>query len=136
MYVYGTVNPVGENNGHKGIYLREQDIDDIVNSKQMYNKPILLEHKGDAVGRVISAWKNNNRLDCVFEINNSVCGLFAQHFVENKQATELSLGYSVEISNSDNEIKGGTKKVVEVSIVRKGARENCLIRGFTCKKPL
>ena len=137
MYVYGTVNPVGENETHQGVYLTKNDIDHIVSTKQMYEKPVLLEHKGEPIGKVVSAWKTQDRLDCVFEINDSVSGLFAQYFVQHGKTPELSLGYSVEVEHSaDGGIKAGAKKVMEVSIVKKGARENCLIRGISERKPL
>lgn len=130
MYVFGTVNPDGEGSDHTGVFLKETDIDDIISDKQLYSKPVLLEHKGEPVGKVVSAWKNNKRLDCVFEINDSVAGLFAQHFVKNGKTTELSLGYTVDIEHSANGVKGGTKRIVEVSIVKKGARDHCKIHGF------
>lgn len=137
MLVFGTVNPVGENNNHKGLYLTENDIQDIISSRQLNDKPVLLEHKGDAVGKVVSAWQNDGRLDCIFEINSTVSGLFAQYFVQNGKTPELSLGYSVEVEHSaDGQILGGNKRVVEVSIVKKGARENCLIRGICSETPL
>lgn len=132
MLVYGTVNPPGETNGHTGVYLTEQDIVDIVESKSLYNKPILIEHKGESVGKVISAWKNENRLDCVFEINESVPGMFAKYFVEKGKTPELSLGYVIEVEHSANGVvKNQRKKVVEVSLVKKGARDQCLIHAFS-----
>ena len=130
MLVYGTVNPPGEKETHTGLYLTEQDISDIVESRSMHNKPILIEHKGTSVGRVVSAWKNNNRLDCVFEVDSSVHGLFARDFIENKKTPELSLGYIVEVEHSGSSSKR-RKKIVEVSLVKKGARDNCIIHGFS-----
>lgn len=132
MYIHGTVNPVGENNTHSGVYLTAQDIDDIVESRSLYNKPILIEHKGGAVGKIISAWKHADKLDCLMELDESVHGKFAQHFVEEGKTPELSLGYMVEVEHSaDGIIKNKRKKIVEVSLVKKGARENCVIHGFT-----
>lgn len=132
MFIHGTVNPVGEEPGHTGVYLTTQDIDDILESKSLYNKPILIEHKGDAVGKIISAWKHADKLDCLMEIDNTLIGKFAQHFVEAGKTPELSLGYIVEVEHSaEGKIQGRRKKVVEVSLVKKGARENCLIHGFS-----
>jgi hypothetical protein len=44
----------------------------------------------------------------------------------------LSLSYSVTMQNSaDGSITGGGKDMIEISIVKSGARNDCLIRGFT-----
>ncbi len=37
----------------------------------------------------------------------------------------------IEMQHSEGQIKGGNKEVVEISIVQKGARHECDIRGFT-----
>jgi len=130
MYIWGTVNPDGEDNEHTGVLLRQKDIDEIAKSQALVGKPVKLEHKGADVGRVMSAWKHNNRLDCILEINNNVEGLFAQNFVENGKCKELSLGYLIDMRHSQGQINGGSKTVMEVSLVKKGARHECEIRGF------
>lgn len=130
MLIWGTVNPDGEDDAHVGMLLRQRDIDAIAESKAMIGKPVKLEHMGDDVGKVVSVWKNGNRLDCVMEINNNVGGLFTQNFIKNGKCRELSLGYVIDVQQSAGLIRGGDKRVVEVSIVRKGARHECDIRGF------
>lgn len=45
---------------------------------------------------------------------------------------DLSLGYKVGMSaNSSGKLQASHKRVVEVSIVKQGARENCHIRGWS-----
>jgi hypothetical protein len=131
MLLWGTVNPDGEDDAHTGVLLRQKDIGEIASSASLVGKPVKLEHKGDAVGHVVSAWQHGNRLDCVLQIDNNVQGLFAQNFVSSGRCKELSLGYTIEMQHSDGQIKGGNKQVVEISIVKKGARHECDIRGFT-----
>lgn len=130
MLIWGTVNPDGEDESHTGVLLRQNDIDQIANLGSLTGKPVKIEHKGNDVGRVVSAWKHGNRLDCVLEIDNNVEGLFAQDFVQKGKCRELSLGYIIDMKHSDGQIKGGSKKVMEVSIVKKGARHECNIRGW------
>ena len=72
MLLWGTVNPDGEDNSHTGVLLRQTDIEQIARHASLVGKPVKLEHKGDAVGRVVSAWQHGNRLDCVLQINNNV----------------------------------------------------------------
>lgn len=130
MLLWGTVNPDGESNDHTGVLLRQKDVDNIASLGSLVGKPVKLEHKGGDVGRVVSAWKHGNRLDCVLEIHNNVEGLFAQNFIQGGRCKELSLGYIIDMKHSDGQIQGGSKRVVEVSIVKKGARHECDIRGF------
>lgn len=131
MLIWGTVNPDGEENNHSGVLLRQKDIDEIASTNSLVGKPVKLEHQGQDVGSVLSAWKHGNRLDCVLKINNDIEGLFTQNFVKNGKCKELSLGYIIDMKHSNGQIEGGTKKVMEVSIVKKGARHECEIRGFT-----
>jgi hypothetical protein len=133
MLVFGTCNPAGENTSHTGVYLRKDDISSLVKSGALIDKPVKIEHMGKSVGKVVSAWEHGDRLDCVFRIDdNSIDSIFAQEFVKSRTCAELSLSYSVTMQNSaDGSITGGGKDMIEVSIVRSGARNDCLIRGFT-----
>lgn len=55
-----------------------------------------------------------------------------QEFVARGICPELSLGYNVTMSKSPaGFLRATNKKVVELSIVRQGAREGCKIRGFS-----
>ncbi len=71
-------------------------------------------------------------MDLVLEIDPSTLnGRFGEEFVKSGMCKDLSLGYNVQMSRSANgKLFAGNKKVVEISLVRKGARENCHIRGW------
>ena len=133
MLVFGKCKPAGESASHCGVYLRKDDISSLVRNGSLLDLPVKIEHMGKSVGRVVSAWEHGDRLDCVFRIDNdSIDSIFAQEFVKSKRCPELSLSYAVTMQHSaDGCITGGGKDMIEVSIVRAGARENCLIRGFT-----
>ena len=138
MLVHGTVSP-GEADSHTGVYLREKDIESIAATGALIGKPVKLEHCGDGVGTVLSAWRHENRLDCVFRLDGSTMeSMFAQGFVMSGKCPELSLGYSATMQHSaDGQLTGGYKEVHEVSIVKKGARHDCHNRGWNAvgKKP-
>jgi len=62
----------------------------------------------------------------------SVEGAIAAGLVRDGIASELSLGYSVDVAHSaDGEgLQAQKKEIIEVSLVRKGARENCLVTAY------
>jgi hypothetical protein len=134
MLVFGTCNPDGENDTHKGVYLRKNDISSLVNTGALIHLPVKIEHVGQPVGHIVSAWQHGGRLDCVLKINdNSIDGICAQEFVQSRKCPELSLSYSVTMQHSNEGISGGSKDMIEVSIVGMGARKNCHIHGFSKK---
>ena len=134
MLVFGTCNPDGENDTHQGVYLRKGDISSLVTSGALLQLPVKIEHVGQPVGHIVSAWQHGNRLDCVLKINdNSIDSICAQEFVKSRQCPELSLSYAVTMQNSADGLSGGNKDMIEVSIVRAGARDNCHIHGFSKK---
>ena len=132
MLVVGTASPA-ESDSHTGVYLRNQDISRLIQSGALLNLPVKIEHTGTPVGQIVSAWQYGDRLDCVFRINDdSIESLFAQEFVKSKRCPELSLSYSVTMQHSrDGTLSGEDKEMIEVSIVRNGARENCRIFGHS-----
>lgn len=132
MLVFGTCNPAGEVSSHNGVYLRKEDISSLVRDGSLLNLPVKIEHVGTSVGKVVSAWEHGDRLDCVFRIDgDSIDSIFAQEFVKSRRCPELSLSYSVTMQHSaDGSLTGGGKDMIEISIVRSGARNDCLIRGF------
>jgi hypothetical protein len=136
MLVWGTVNPEGVEDSHMGVLLRERDIVDLSDTNALVGKPVKIEHQGGDVGRVMHAWKHDNRLDCLMQIDRDTAeSLFAQSFIRMGRTPELSLGYSVTMQQSrDGKINGGRKEVLEVSLVRKGARHDCHVRGFSASK--
>ncbi len=135
MLCYGTCNPAGESDSHKGVYLRKADISSLVDTGALLQLPVKIEHMGQSVGHIVSAWQHNDRLDCVFKIDdNSIDSVCAQEFVKSRKCPELSLSYAVTMQNSTEGLSGGNKDMIEVSIVRSGARDNCFIHGFSAKK--
>jgi len=45
-------------------------------------------------------------------------------------AADLSLGYTVDVQHSDNRLRAGEKNLLEISLVRKGARSGCHISAY------
>jgi hypothetical protein len=133
MYVWGTANPCGEENEtYKGLYLRHRDIDAFI--KEMPGKPVKVEHSGPDVGTVIHAWRNNsNGLDCILEINkkDTLDGAVIASLINEKCATELSLGYRVRMDMSNSKNVHLEKEIIEVSVVKKGLRPDCQIHAFS-----
>eukprot|EP00961_Rhodomonas_salina_P143104 1925902-Rhodomonas_salina.2 len=133
MLVHGTCNPIGEANDYNGVFLRKNDIERIVGGSDLVGKPVLLEHGGDAVGRVVSAWEHRGALDVVVElVADSFEGSLASTFVASKCVNDFSLGYKVEMTRSGacSGVSVGRKTIVELSLVKKGAREKCHIKNF------
>jgi len=60
----------------------------------------------------------------------SIPASLAQGFVRDGLALDLSLGYTVDIQNTDSKLHAREKKIVEVSLVRKGARRGCHITAY------
>ena len=54
-------------------------------------------------------------------------------FIRDGLALELSLGYVVDVTHSDEKLKAGKKRVLEVSVVKKGARDGCYIMAYEDK---
>lgn len=140
MLVWGTCQPTGETNAYEGLFYTQRDIDECVNSDEMVGKPVKIEHLGGNIGKVVSAWKNGSgQIDCLLDIDNSsIEGGFATQFLQTGVCKELSLGYVVDMqqtvqNNKDGVRLGATKavkkKIVEVSIVKKGARDSCFIHS-------
>lgn len=132
MLVFGTANPEGiSNSAYKGVYLTEQDLQNLL--PDINGVGVKVEHKGPDIGKVVSSWIHNGRLDVVMEIDEKILqGAFAKSFIENGLCKELSLGYSAEMQCSKAEgLVVKKKKVLEVSVVKKGARHNCQIHAWS-----
>lgn len=91
--------------------------------------------QGIDVGRVITAWVHAGKMDVLMELSDTnIEGALGKEFVARGICPELSLGYHVTMSKSPaGFLKASNKRVVELSIVRKGARHGCLIHGFSHK---
>ena len=71
-------------------------------------------------------------MDVLMQIDDShIEGAMGKEFVKRGICPELSLGYHVTMSRSPaGFLKASNKRVVELSLVRQGAREGCKIRMF------
>lgn len=137
MLLWGQANPVALENSYQGVYLNKQDMSDIIaqieNAKRTATKiPVLIEHTGDSIGHVVSAWEHQGTLQCCLEISNqSLESAIGKRLVEDGLIKELSLGYMLDVKQTKNGLQMKNKFLKEISIVKKGARDNCKILGMT-----
>ena len=139
MFVWGTANPPGESIGYNGLFLTETDIKGVVQDQSLNGLPVKIEHKGIQVGKVVTAWNNNGKLDLLIDVDERVLeGDVVSRFVRNKVCNDLSLGYTVGLQYSEaaKTYTPSTKTFNEVSIVRSGAREKCHIHGYSVDESL
>ena len=128
----GVCNPTGEEDSYNGLYMTATELSEIVRDSKMRNLPVKTEHGGSDVGHVVTSFLDaGGNLNCVMQLGtSSVAAALAQGFVRDGLAVDLSLGYTVDIQNTDNSLQAMQKKIVEVSLVRKGARSGCHITAY------
>lgn len=94
--------------------------------------PVKAEHTGEALGTVVSGFVDGTgALNCVVRLDNSLQGEIARGLVRDGIAADFSLGYTVEVTHSEKRLLAGNKKLLEISLVRRGAREGCHITAYT-----
>ena len=132
MLIMGVCNPAGEADTYNGLYMTAAELSEIVRDSKMHNLPVKTEHGGSDVGHVVTSFLDaDGNLNCVMELGKtSLPACLAQGFVRDGLALDLSLGYTVDIQNTDSKLQAKEKKLVEVSLVRKGARRGCHITAF------
>lgn len=132
MLLMGICNPSGEKDSYNGLYMTESELARVVADGKMRDIPVKTEHSGSEVGRVLTSFLDAaGNLNCVMELNStSLPACLAQGFVRDGLALDLSLGYTVDIQNTDNNLHATEKKILEVSLVRKGARKGCHITAY------
>lgn len=132
MLVVGICNPAGEADGYNGLYLTQNELRQVVSDGLMRDLPVMAEHSGSAVGSVISSFiDERGQLNCVMHLETkSLPADLTREFIRKGIAADLSLGYTVDIKNTDDKLQAASKKIVEVSIVRKGARDGCHITAY------
>ncbi len=132
MLIMGICNPRGEDLNYNGLYLTQQELNNLTSNHQLLNTPVKTEHCGENIGHIVSAYINpNNQLQCVMELDNTKnAGAVVGGFIRDGLALELSLGYVVDVKHSDDKFKAGEKRVLEVSVVKKGARDGCYIIAY------
>ena len=128
----GVCNPTGEDDTYNGLYMTATELSAIVRDNKMRNLPVKTEHAGSEVGHVVTSFLDaGGNLNCVMQLStSSVAASLAQGFVRDGLALDLSLGYTVDIQNTDSKLQAKEKKIVEVSLVRKGARRGCHITAY------
>lgn len=138
--LWGTANPEGLKDSYRGVYLNASDVRSMVDQVSEANAkgaaiPVKLEHSGINMGRVVSAWENKGTLECVLEINERLLeGSIGAEFVRTGICKDLSLGYTVEMAQSGTgQVQSRRKKLNEISIVVKGARQRCNVHGISKK---
>jgi hypothetical protein len=132
MLIMGVCNPTGEDDTYNGLYMTAAELQAIVRENKMRDLPVKTEHAGSEVGRVVTSFLDaRGNLNCVMQLGtSSIPASLAQGFVRDGLALDLSLGYTVDIQNTDSKMQAKEKKLVEVSLVRKGARRGCHITAY------
>ena len=71
-------------------------------------------------------------MDLIVDLDDrNIESAFGKEFVKSGLCKDFSLGYNVQMSKSDSGFLQATnKKIIEVSLVKTGARENCHIRAW------
>jgi hypothetical protein len=118
--------------------LTDTDINGAIASQSLVGLPVKIEHTGVPVGKVLSTWDNDGRLDLLLEVNEKIFeGGVVSRFVRSHVVRDLSLGYTVglQFSETSQSFTATKKTFEEVSIVRIGARDACHIHGFTTTEP-
>ena len=133
MLVLGICNPRGENENYNGLYFKDTELKQIVTNNKLNGLPIRTEHGTGDVGKILSTYmRDDGALQCLFELGGiELEDKIAQGFVRDGVALELSMGYTVDVKQtSANTLKAGDKNTIEVSLVKKGARDGCHILAF------
>ena len=133
MLVCGQVNPppVSSENYH-GVFFSDKD-DLAGKAKELKGTPLRVEHNhGVHVGQVLGGWTDaKGAMWALAEIETShIKGAMTAAAVERGQLGEISLGYVTKMRRAGN---GGVsvdeKRIIELSIVKKGARDGCRIEA-------
>ena len=82
MLVMGICNPAGEDDAYNGLYLTQNELRNVVNSRSMINLPVKTEHAGSTVGKVVSSFLDDKgRLQCVMHIDREPAHGLARGFI-------------------------------------------------------
>ena len=132
MLVMGVCNPPGEGERYNGLWYKQEELEEVVRRKLVHGLPVKTEHSGVDVGRVVSGFLGpDGALRCVVEVDEaSLEGAVASGFVRDGIAADFSLGYAVDVRHSEEQggvLRACEKRLLEISLVRKGARSGCNI---------
>jgi phage head maturation protease len=129
MLVAGVCNPRGECPGYNGLYLTSKELVDV--AATMRGAPVKAEHSGVVLGAVVSGFvASDGALNCVVRLDETLEGEIVRGLVRDGVASDFSLGYHVDVTHSDKRLVAGKKTLLEVSVVRRGARQGCHIMAY------
>lgn len=130
----GVANPSGEADSYNGLYFTQNELQKLTQDQTLARVPVKAEHKGDPVGHIVSSFLDEQgKLNCVLHVDErEVEGAVCAGLVRDGIAAELSLGYQVDVKHTEQgeKLQAGEKHVLEVSLVRKGAREACYVTAY------
>jgi len=131
MLVCGQVNPPPLGPGYNGTYWGVND-DMEGKAKALRGIPLRVEHNSNVkVGEVISGWTDKSgAMWALAEINTGYLpGAVTAAAVEKGRFKEFSLGYKSQlyVDEPSGKLMVGNKNILELSIVKNGAREGCQI---------
>ena len=131
MLVCGQVNPPPVSSaGYNGVFFSEKD-NMADKAKCLKGTPLRVEHDNRVhVGQVLDGWTDSKgAMWALAEIDTQhMKGAMTAAAVQGGQLGEFSLGY---VTKMQRQAGGGVsvqdKRIIELSIVKKGAREGCRI---------
>ena len=121
----GCANPRGREAPYDGFELTHSDL--ALACKEIVGKPLLIEHEGQPVGAVESAWlAADGRMLVQAQTDNSTArGLLARNLVVDGLLPELSLGSTASLDTEALTVSN--KRVHELSLVEQGLRDGTVI---------
>jgi hypothetical protein len=130
MLVWGTANPEGMENSYNGYFFKDSDLQQSLST--LTGTPVKIEHKSGKIGQVVSGWINQGKLDLLLDLDENIPeAAIISSFIRQGLCNELSLGYTVQMEASQTgEDIAKQKTIKEVSVVKRGARENCVIHAW------
>ena len=133
MLICGQVNPAPiQDDDYRGVYFAARD-DLEGKTQRLRGTPLRVEHAGTLhVGQVLQGWvdKRTGAAWALAEIDvSSVHGALTAAAVQQGAFREFSLGYSSKIQRNPTtgRLEASDKEIKELSIVKSGARPNCMI---------
>jgi hypothetical protein len=130
MLVCGQVNPPPvRSHGYNGVFFTDQD-DLATQARGLVGTPLCVEHQKQ-VGKVLRGWtdRQTGAMWALAEIDTQqLGGAMTAAAVERGQLGEFSLGYVTKMQrDGSGQVRAKEKRITELSIVKKGARDGCLI---------
>jgi len=127
MRFYGCANPPARDAAYNGFELNGADLRNACD--QIKGKPVLIEHEGQPVGTVDSAWVGQDgRMMVVGSMNEEQArGKYARNLVLQGDLGELSLGSLVSFDTDSLHV--GAKTFQELSLVNQGLRDGTVIEA-------